>query len=293
METKRRRPQREKTRRRIAKENCAPGFGEALDFTCYTPTVLQSMLETWNREHPNDRIVANDWLGVWTHLLNKNKHCSSESCLLGGNTKLKQTVFSPAMPKSWNKNKNEWLDSNDILKVMKQYETAHPDFEFLGPSPSDYDAQDGVGCVWEELCKFDLAAWIRKGKTKFGVIFNLDPHTKGGSHWVAIFIHVKTQRIYFFDSTGARSTKRIRHFMDTVLQQSKALGTPFKMMQNYPVIHQRGNTECGIYALFFIIVMIQFGDDAGLFKNVFKNKLLSDKEIQKFRHIFFNRPKSS
>ena len=45
----------------------------------------------------------------------------------------------------------------DILNVMKQYEHIYPNFEFIGPSPIDYDTHLSYGeCVWEELCKFNL-----------------------------------------------------------------------------------------------------------------------------------------
>ena len=52
------------------------------------------------------------------------------------------------MPESWKKKPNEWLSSVDITKVMKQYGSAYRDFEFLGPSPIDYDTHKYNGeCV--------------------------------------------------------------------------------------------------------------------------------------------------
>ena len=40
---------------------------------------------------------------------------------------------------------------------MKQYENTYKCFEFIGPSPIDYDQHLSYGeCVWEELCKFSL-----------------------------------------------------------------------------------------------------------------------------------------
>ena len=60
----------------------------------------------------------------------------------------------------------------------------------MGPSPIDYDTHlVSDECVWEELCKFNLKNTINNGKRKIGIIFNLDPHFKGGSHWVAMFIN--------------------------------------------------------------------------------------------------------
>ena len=62
---------------------------------------------------------------------------------------------------------------------MKQYEKTYKCFEFIGPSPIDYDKHIAYGeCVWEELCEFSLAKTISEGTTKIGIIFNLDPHNK-------------------------------------------------------------------------------------------------------------------
>ena len=50
---------------------------------------------------------------------------------------------------------------------MKQYEDAFPFFEFIGPSPIDYDKHIAYGeCVWEELCEFSLEAQIKEKKPK-------------------------------------------------------------------------------------------------------------------------------
>ena len=37
------------------------------------------------------------------------------------------------------KNKNTWLNSLDISRVMKQYEDNYKNFRFLGPSPIDFN----------------------------------------------------------------------------------------------------------------------------------------------------------
>ena len=43
---------------------------------------------------------------------------------------------------------------------------------------------------------------IMKGKTNIGIIFNLDPHYKQGSHWVAVFIKVRKKEIYYQRFSG-------------------------------------------------------------------------------------------
>jgi hypothetical protein len=220
------------------------------------------------------------------------------------------------MPKSWKKNINEWLSSDEIEQVLKQYETMYPEFKFIGPSPTDYFVKEyGDSCVWEELCKFNLQNYINKGKTKIGVVFNLDPHYKSGSHWVALFINTESKSIYFFDSTGARVHKYINRFRKEVQDQAVKLGLNYRFDSNYKVEHQYHNTECGMYVLFFIITMlvhdnnyidpqlskvignqlktnlkIQKGGGYTLFQHVFKNRYLKfpDKLMENLRHVYFN-----
>jgi hypothetical protein len=76
--------------------------------------------------------------------------CNKESCWLkqkftaGKVDDLKES-FAPESPEEWKSNPNEWLSSMDINKVMKQYEKAYKCFEFIGPSPIDYDTKKMYG----------------------------------------------------------------------------------------------------------------------------------------------------
>jgi hypothetical protein len=206
------------------------------------------------------------------------------------NTKMEKEllkVFAPESPKEWKKNPNEWLSSLDIIQVMNQYEKKYKCFDFLGPSPIDYDTHQLNGeCVWEELCHFDLSNQILKGKTKIGIIFNTDPHYKGGQHWISLFINVKKQTIFFFDSAGDEIPDQIKKFANNVCEQGNKLTKPihFKFDQNFPVEHQYNNTECGVYSLFFIVHMLEDKING----DYLKTHILKDKYIEKFRKIYYN-----
>ena len=206
------------------------------------------------------------------------------------NTKLEQELldaFAPESPKQWKKNPNEWLSSLDIIKVMNQYEKKYKCFDFLGPSPIDYDTHKLYGeCVWEELCHFNLANQINKGHTKIGIIFNLDPPYKGGSHWVSLFININDKTIFFFDSAGEQIPSQIEKFVNTVIQQGKSLSEPiyFKFDQNYPVEHQYGNTECGIYSIFFVTHMLE----DKITGHYLKTHIIKDKYMENFRKVYYN-----
>jgi hypothetical protein len=202
---------------------------------------------------------------------------------------IKNSSFAPEAPSDWKKNPNEWLSSVDILNVMKQYEKAYPCFDFIGPSPIDYDTHKLYGeCVWEELCHFNLAKEIKNGRFKIGVIFNLDPHYKGGSHWVSLYINIKRGQIFYFDSAGDPIPRQIMKFVKMVQKQGAELTSGkkihFKFDQNYPVEHQYGNTECGIYSLYFIVHMLEDKHTA----EYFKTHIMKDEYMEKFRKVYFN-----
>ena len=188
--------------------------------------------------------------------------------------------FAPKHPDSWNKNPTEWLSSDDITAVLRQYEYAHPDFKYIGPSPSDFYFRENGTCVWEELCKFNVHE-TSKTKNKVGIIFNLDTHDGGGTHWIAIFMDLINKKMYYFDSTGSsiKDEPHIYKFYEKVKSQDN-----YELIENHPVEHQFGNTECGIYSLFFTIIMIHTGDFS-LFKS---KQTFKDKNMVALRKKLFN-----
>jgi hypothetical protein len=277
----------------FVKLNCSPENKEK-DYTCYSDEDLVKLKNMWNARHPDQPILETNSKEIWDKLKNYYASiCNKESCWvrqMTKNTKMEKELldaFAPESPKEWKKNPNEWLSSLDIIQVMNQYEKEYKCFDFLGPSPIDYDYHKLYGeCVWEELCHFNLQQQIKKGHTKIGVIFNTDPHYKGGQHWISLFINVKKHSIFFFDSAGDSIPEQIKKFVDTVIEQGTKLTNPihFKFDQNYPVEHQYNNTECGIYSLFFIVHMLE----DKITGNYLKTHVLKDKYMEKFRKVYYN-----
>jgi hypothetical protein len=68
----------------------------------------------------------------------------------------------------------------------------------------------------------------------------------------------------------------------------------FKFYENYPLEHQLGNTECGMYSLYFIITMLTGETEGRTFRTArekiefFKKKRVPDKYVSKYRKIYFN-----
>ena len=286
----------DKKTKKTQKQRCSPNPNKRKhDFTCYTDEDLYKLQDLWNIRHPDDPIEGKNIAQIWEKLQQKLQNvCDKESCWLkqsfvkkGDRSKM-IGAFAPSAPASWKKKPNEWLSSTEIIDVMRQYEKAYKCFVFLGPSPIDYDTRKLYGeCIWQELCQFNLKEQIDNGKNKIGIIFNLDPHYKPGSHWVSMFINIKKKQIYYFDSAGEAIPDNIKKFADEVTKQGKALDINFKFDQNHPVEHQYGNTECGIYAIYFIVHMLEDKINS----HYLKTHILKDKYIEKFRKIYFNEDK--
>lgn len=284
-----------KKTRKLKKLQCGPE-GNRKKYTCIRDESIYKLKTLWNKRHPDNKIKNGTIYSIWKQLRSKLKNvCNKESCWLrqkfakSGIGNEMSVAFAPASPEKWKKNPNEWLSSNDIIAVMKQYEKKYKCFDFIGPSPIDYDTHKIYGeCVWEELCHFNLKEQINSGKTKLGIIFNLDPHYKGGSHWVSLFIDINKSLIYYFDSVGKSIPSQIKKFVDTVKRQGLHLSGSkqimFKFDQNHPQEHQKGDTECGIYSLYFIIHMLEETHEW----EHFKTHVITDKCVQKFRKIYFN-----
>ena len=277
----------------LKKVNCSPkDKNEINDFTCYTDKNLYKLRDLWNARHPDVEITSTDPKEIHSSLTNyMSKACNKESCWLKQKFLDNKTVneltdsFAPESPKEWKKNPNEWLSSVDIMNVMKQYEKAYKCFDFIGPTPIDFDKKMLYGeCVWDELCNFSLSDQIAKGKTKIGIVFNTDPHDKSGEHWISMFINIKKRKIFFFDSNGDKAPKEVMVLVKRIIKQSKQLNIEFKFDQNHPVEHQYGDTECGIYSLFFISHMLE----DKFTENYLKTHILKDKYMQKFRKVYFN-----
>jgi len=279
----------------LNKVNCSPkDKKEIKKYTCYTDASLFKLRDKWNLRHPDVKILTNDSKEIHKLLSNYlSDVCNKESCWLKQKDEFGQLdedfkdSFAPESPYEWKKNPNEWLSSVDIIKVMKQYEKAYKCFDFIGPSPIDFDKKKIYGeCVWEELCNFNLEDQIKKGKTKIGIIFNTDPHDKPGEHWISMFINIKKGKIFFFDSVGRKAPHEIMKFVEKIQSQGKQLKPKINFVydENHPVEHQYGNTECGIYSIFFIVHMLE----DKLTEHYLKTHVLKDKYMEKFRKIYFN-----
>jgi len=276
------------------KPNCSPKPNRMNKYSCYTDESILKLRDKWNARHPDRKITTSTPREIHQQLTQLMKDvCNNEACWLKqsgafgpvkNDNELAES-FAPESPPEWKENPNEWLSSVDIMKVMKQYEKAYPCFDFIGPTPINFDTKRLHGeCVWNELCHFSLQNQIKKGKTKIGIIFNTDKDTGPGQHWISMFINLKKKMIFFFDSVGDPAPKQVKALVKRIQEQGKQLGITLAYDSNEGVEHQYGNTECGVYSLYFIVHMLE----DKITKEYLKTHILKDEYIEKFRHIYFN-----
>jgi hypothetical protein len=300
-----------KTRRRTQKQftrmNCSPAvLGKtATQTSCFTNKALITIRDAYNAKHLDSRIMTDVPAEIWGELKTKLSSCSKEDCWLneitdvGVRNKLDKYLFAPDKPNEWKNDPNAWLSNFDIFEVLDQYEKTYDNFKVIGPTPIDFDTKPpsmNGECVWKDLCTFSLEKYVKNGKTKLGIVFNLDKHDKGGSHWVSMFVDFKDQFIFFLDSAGEKIPKEVDALVQRIVEQGLSQSPPLHMhfYENCPLEHQYTNTECGMYSLYFIITMLTNKAENKRFSNFmdkirfFKDKRIPDRYINKFRNVYFN-----
>jgi hypothetical protein len=241
--------------------------------TCITPNTIEKVKQ----------IEGTDSLDG----LYKKYNCpNDDACLLKKSIQPVRTQllkdFRPIMPSNWKKTPNAWLSNIDILNVLRQEEEAHSDFHVIGPTAIDFDTHLNSGeCVSDDLCHFSIQTEIKNGKSAVAIVFNLDKHDEPGSHWTSLFIDLSTSSIFYFDSAKNEVPIEIKRFCQRV--------APSFTFYTNQCTHQKSNTECGMYSLYFIIEMLYSTNRKQLFNNRFNHakKRVSDKHVEQFRRIYF------
>jgi hypothetical protein len=291
----------------IKKMNCSPMIDKntPVKGSCFTSDILNLIKKSYNKHNSTNLIKTSNPVKIWKELKIRLKTCNKEDCWLNEiennsvRNKLDKYIFAPDHPDDWHANPDEWLSNFDIRDVLKQYMIKYHNFYAPDPSPIDYDEKpnDMYGnCVSNELCTFNLEKHIKNGKTKFGIVFNLSPHTSKGSHWVSLFVDTDDKFIFYMDSAGKKIPTLIKKLVETITNQGLAMNPPIKLhyYENCPLEHQMGSTECGMFTLFFIITMLSNRAENKVFTNYvdkidfFKNERISDSYVFKFRKIYFN-----
>lgn len=232
---------------------CHPGM-KSSQSTCL-PDSVYSQLQT-------KHVSSKDALFQRYGCKSGEEHCLLDHAPLDDAVKkdLRKQYLRPRQPKAWKDDPDMWLDNFNIMHVMKQYEVAYPWFKFIGVFPIDFSAPDPYvktekpKCLYNELCDLNLTNEYKDGTRGIGVIFNLDPHFKGGSHWVGLYINlkdIKEPKISYFDSYGYKTPSLIARLMRSFTLQIPTCKLGYNARR-----FQYGNSECGMFSMYFIMCMM-------------------------------------
>jgi len=225
--------------------------------------------------------------GLKSHLIDSNgnmmtSHKEMLGGAIGGALVRKQELGGTDIRYDGPKKDVDWLSTTHINNIMKYYQEKFPEFEFLGAVPQDcyqYDACALHNTPFDQL--------LQKGKTKIGIIFNLDDHRGGGSHWVALWLNLVTGQCYYCDSVGKKPLSNSQEYIDSFCAWFKR---KYKKEADFRINkfkYQKDSSECGVYSCNFIIRMLN-GEES--FDDITKNSL-DFKEINSCRNVYFqNKP---
>ncbi len=259
------------------------------EYTCYSHESLIKIADAYSKQHPKDKIKTGGLTKVklWNILRNKlsgicgyDEYCWRKQDFVKRlkDANIELYTFKPKYPEEWKKNKYTWLNTYDILFVMKQYEKMRDDFIFMGVVPSDCPTK--ITC---ELSNIDIKKLKGAGINKAGIVFNTDTSDGPGQHWVGVYSEFNDNKaqINFYDSYGERPQPLIYKF----LQQ---LAKKYEKNNIEPVIiyndrrHQYGGSECSVFSMNFILERL---NGTSMYE-ISKMKIL-DKDMNYLRQILY------
>jgi len=282
-------------------QTCSPKAnrqrGGKEDKSCFSLEALKHIAKSYNASGRTPPLpVTGTKASLWKAILERlNGVCGTdEVCWLeqpwmdhSDAQQKKREFFRPPQPRSWSAKPNEWLNNLDIQRVMEQYSDADPSFRFMGVFPVDFGSVIMGRCVSEQLCRLDVGALKRRGVKHMGAIFNLDRHDQPGSHWVGLYANWDVSAgktnpnygVYFYDSVGTSPPHEISAFMRSIREQ---VASPKFKVHVSRAEHQYGNTECGIFSMFFVIRCLKGYSFKEIVASNFK-----DNDVHKLRSILF------
>jgi hypothetical protein len=280
-------------------DTCAIGRDDS-GGSCFTLEELHTIASEYNKNNSKNKIkLLPTKEEMVDELKKKLTECSDQTCWptlkFIKNKEELQEAFKPNGPAG----QFDWLSTTEINEGMERYINVYPEFLFVGAVPIDIEDLDQFGV---KNLNYDKLA--KKGKTKIGIVYNLDEHYKSGSHWVSFFIDTANRKIYYSDSAGKPPEQRVKRLVKKLSESWYEKDTGKKVIlplnsymnesgqniveQKYDIKynktqHQFGGSECGVYSMNFLIRCLR-GDD---FDDIHGNRV-TDKEMNVCRKIYFN-----
>lgn len=292
---------------------CAPSK-KYTDGSCFTIKSLKKIAEAHNRfvGANSDKLIqiTESKQDLVTKLTDKITECGNDQiCWLDvkwvkqiKDYDIHNNTFRPKGPQG----RFKWLSTTNINDIMGQYEQKYSEFKFLGAVPIDFEDLTTLG-----ISDLNFDQLYKSGKTKIGLVINLDEHWKRGSHWVSMFADLNTNSVFYFDSYGIKPRNRITNFVkkialwcykrnilniqhgssqdveltDTESNFMRAKKNKYEEKLNVAynkTRHQFKNSECGVYSVNFILRLLK-GEQ---FDHICNN-ITTDDQVNECRKTYF------
>ncbi len=284
---------------------CAPNQYDKENDTCFRIEVLMEMAAGYNRynykkkSYPGQKITLSEedfiqikpdkkfLLGEFKKRFEKvcgdDQLCwTQQSYMNEVVNEMREEILNDTFRPLGPNDPTEWLDTEQINKVMTQYEKIYPKFMFLKAVPAD--------CSQLSFCplyKLDFDDLRKNGIEQVASVMNLDKHGQPGSHWVALFIDIAKGEIYLCDSVGKSPKKEIEKTINDYITYHKNRTGKDPVYEYNKIPYQKDKSECGVYSTNFIIRKL-----SGESFNDIVTKSLKFEEINSCRNAYF-RNKSS
>lgn len=259
--------------------------------TCYSHESLIKIADAYSKKHPSDKIKTEgiSKIKLWNILRNKlsgvcgyDEYCWRKQDFVKRlkDANIELYTFKPRFPTEWKKNRYTWLNTYDILYVLKQYEKMRDDFIFMGVVPSDCPTK--ITC---ELSNIDIKKLKGAGINKAGIVFNTDTSDGPGQHWVGVYSEYddknKIAQVNYYDSYGDKPIPLIAKFLQDLAKKYENNGYKPIIIYN-DRRHQYGGSECGVFSMNFILERLHGTD----MQEITKMKIM-DKDMNYLRQILY------
>lgn len=287
--------------------------------SCYNEEQVKIMVDAFNQDNNIKKIPITLPVNKMKKILLDKTKCKTDICLLNKSFidkisekkkqfEIKYNTFRPQGPFKGNE-RNKWLSTSDINQILFQYQYINKDFLYFGALPVDFvDIEIPTNIKGYRL--YRLLRKLSKVKiVKYGFVINLSTHRESGSHWVGLYVDISKNQIYYFDSCADPPSKYTIELMnrfaiwcynvnvlekkdpltfekkDFIYKKNRNVIIDNKILdiQYNKIVHQKEDSECGVYATNFIIRMIKGRKTF----DEFCKTVIPDKRINLLRQIFF------
>jgi hypothetical protein len=180
-----------------------------------------------------------------------------------------------------------WLSNNELDLAGESFEKKYKDHKALGFHMINFDErQTALGEItFEDLCN-------NKCKT-MSCVLNTDRYGGPGKHWLCVFLDARkpTVSVEFFNSSGNPPAKSLSYWVERMASEAEACGRRAIRVFNgaeannsisIGKAHQRKNSECGVYSIYYIWSRLK-----GIPYSEFTKKVIPDEVMKKFRAKIF------